>query len=366
MRKLGSNSLVPLDLEIERTGRRNRKEKRETVILSQETMADPEGAINENNNNIPLNNPPVVNQPMALRDYALPPTGVQSVIRRPAIQAINFELKPVMLQMIQAIQFNGLPNEDPNAHIANFLEICDTVKYNGVNDEALRLRLFPFSLRDKAKNWLNSLPPNSITSWEDLVQKFLSKFFPPAKTAKMRIEINNFAQYEGETLYEAWERYKELLRRCPHHGLPKWMQVHNFYNGLSGTTRTLIDASAGGALMKKTEDEAYELLEDMATNNYQWPSERSIPKKTAGLHEVDAITNLTAQIASLSKQLQSTQLTVNAIQTSSLVCEFCSGSHQSSECQADNPFAQAQMEQAQYMGNYTRQQNNPYSNRFSK
>jgi len=194
--------------------------------------------------------------------------------------------------------------------------------------------------------------PNSITSWEDLVQNFLSKFFPQAKTAKMRIEINNFAQYEGETLYEAWERYKELLRRCPHHGLPKWMQVHNFYNGLSGTTRTLIDASAGGALMKKTEDEAYELLEDMATNNYQWPSERSLPKKTVGLHEVDAITNLTAQIASLSKQLQSTQLTVNAIQTSSLVCEFCSGSHQSSECQADNPFAQAQMEQAQYVGNY--------------
>ncbi|XP_024031895.1 uncharacterized protein LOC112094656 [Morus notabilis] len=271
-----------------------------------------------------------------------------------------------MLQMIQAIQFNGLPNEDPNAHITNFLEICDTAKYNGVNDEALRLRLFPFSLRDKAKNWLNSLPPNSITSWEDLVQKFLSKFFPPAKTAKMHIEINNFAQYESETLYEAWERYKELLRRCPHYGLPKWRQVHNFYNGLSGTTRTLIDASAGGALMKKTEDEAYELLEDMATNNYQWPSERSIPKKTAGLHEVDAITNLTAQIASRSKQLQSTQLTANAIQTSSPVCEFCSESHQSSECQADNPFAQVQMEQAQYVGNYTRQQNNPYSNRFNQ
>jgi len=97
MRKFGSSILVPLDSEIERTCRRNRKEKRETVILSQETMADPEGAINENNNNIPLNNPPVVNQPMALRDYALSPTGVQSVIRRPAIQANNFELKPVML-----------------------------------------------------------------------------------------------------------------------------------------------------------------------------------------------------------------------------------------------------------------------------
>ena len=94
MRKLRSNSLLPLDLEIERTCRRNRREKREAIIQLPEVMADPEGEIHGNNQ--PLNNPPMVNQPMALRDYALPPTGVQLVIRRPAIQANNFELKPVM------------------------------------------------------------------------------------------------------------------------------------------------------------------------------------------------------------------------------------------------------------------------------
>ena len=364
MRKFGSDNLLPLDSEIERTCRRSRRRRREAASSSQEPMAAPDGNLPPDNQL--RNNPLVVNQPMALRDYALPPTGIQPVIRRPAIQANNFELKPVTLQMIQAIQFNGLPNEDPNAHIANFLEICDTVKYNGVNDEALRLRLFPFSLRDRAKSWLNSLPPDSIISWEDLTQKFLSKFFPPAKTAKMRIEINNFAQYDGETLYEAWERYKELLRKCPHHGLPRWMQVHNFYNGLTGTTRTLIDASAGGTLMKKTDEEAYELLEDMATNNYQWPSERSTPKKVAGVHEVDAITNLTAQIAALSRQLQNNQMTAHAIQASTPVCEFCNGPHQGSDCQVDNPFSQVQREQAQYVGNFNRQQNNPYSNRFNQ
>ena len=128
------------------------------------------------------------------------------------------------------------------------------VKYNGVSDDAILLRLFPFSLKDKAKHWLYSEPPESITSWDNLVHKFLSKNFPPEKAAKMRIEIHNFSQNEGETFYEAWDRFKDLLRKCPHHGLVKWMQVHHFYYGLIGTTRTLLATLAGGALMSKNRE----------------------------------------------------------------------------------------------------------------
>ena len=219
MRKFGSDNLLPLDSEIERTCRRSRRGRRKAASSSQEPMAAPDGNLPPDNQL--RNNPLVVNQPMALRDYALPPTGIQPVIRRPAIQANNFELKPVTLQMIQAIQFNGLPNEDPNAHIANFLEICDTVKYNGVDDEALRLRLFPFSLRDRAKSWLNSLPPDSIISWEDLTQKFLSKFFPPAKTTKMRIEINRQNEMTGEPL----RLLQNARPRINGVGLSRWLTV---------------------------------------------------------------------------------------------------------------------------------------------
>ena len=122
---------------------------------------------------------------MLLEEFALPPTVVQTAIRRPPIQTNNFKLKLVTLQMLQNILFHGLPNENPNMHLTNFLEVCDMIKYNGVTKEALRLRLFPLSLGDRAKHWLTSQPPDSIISWNDLVQKLLTKFFPPSKIAQL-------------------------------------------------------------------------------------------------------------------------------------------------------------------------------------
>ena len=108
-------------------------------------------------------------------------------------------------------------------YLTNFIEVCDTIKYNGVIEEALKLRLFPFSLGHKAKHWLTSEPPNSITLWNDLVQNFLTKFFSPSNIAQLVQEINTFRKMEGENLVESWERFHELLRRCPHHRLTRWM-----------------------------------------------------------------------------------------------------------------------------------------------
>ena len=139
----------------------------------------------------------------ALRDYALCSTSIPLVIRPPAIKANNFKINPIILKLIQNIQFMGLPSKDPNTHISNFLEVYETVKYNGMSIDAIRLRLFPFSLKDKVKHWLNSEPSDSMTTWDVLVHKFLSKFFPLRKAAKMRIKIHNFSQFEGETFYEA-------------------------------------------------------------------------------------------------------------------------------------------------------------------
>ncbi|KAJ9128830.1 hypothetical protein P3X46_034434, partial [Hevea brasiliensis] len=148
--------------------------------------------------------------------------------------------------------FGGGPTESPYVHLAHFLEISDMLKINGVSDDAIQLRLFPFSLKDGAREWLHSLPPGSITTWDELSQAFLAQYFPPSKTTKLRNELTSFRLRDDESLYEAWERYKDLQRRCPHHGIPKWMLVQHFYNGVSPANRSIIDASSGGDLLEKS------------------------------------------------------------------------------------------------------------------
>ena len=58
-----------------------------------------------------------------------------------------------------------------------------------------------------------------------------------------------------------------MIRKCLHHGIEKWMLVHNFYNGLMGNTQILVDAARGGAFMRKNTNDAYDLLEEMAQND---------------------------------------------------------------------------------------------------
>src|SRR5262249_17668767 len=314
-------TLIEPDPEIERTFHRRRTKLQRTS--SEESITE------------------MAEAQRTMMDYAKPSfDGTNSSITRPVVAANTFEIKPAIIQMIQnTVQFGGLPNEDPNAHLASFLEICDTFKANGVSNDAIRLRLFPFSLRDRAKGWLNTLPSGSITTWDGLAEKFLTKYFPPSKTAKLRNDISTYTQLEFESLYEAWERYKDLLRRCPHHGLPTLLQVQTFYNGLIHGHKAMIDAAAGGTLNNKTPDVAYALIDEMATNSYQWQVDRASTKKQAGVHNVDVVTALATQIELLSKKIDG--MSMGQV----LTCELCGApGHKSVECQARNPFAQS-MEQ---------------------
>ncbi|KAJ9544826.1 hypothetical protein OSB04_024533 [Centaurea solstitialis] len=122
--------------------------------------------------------------------------------------------------MIKELTFDGKSDSNPIVHVVSFEEICDLFKTEA-NRDAIRLRLFPFTLTGDAKAWLRSLEPSSIATWDDLRSKFLSRFFPPSKIEKLRADIRSFRQDEDETISEAWERFKHLLNSCPSHGFNK-------------------------------------------------------------------------------------------------------------------------------------------------
>ena len=97
--------------------------------------------------------------------------------------------------------------------MGRFLRMANTVNLNGVRPEVIKLQLFPFSLRDVAATWFESLPYGSVNNWEELVEAYMSRFFPLALTSERTREIIVFKQGDDESLYTAWERFKRLLKR---------------------------------------------------------------------------------------------------------------------------------------------------------
>ena len=95
----------------------------------------------------------------------------------------------------------------------------------------MKLKLFPFSLRDRAKNWFSSLPRNSIDCWTSAKMLLLS-IFPPTKIISLRNQIMNFKQPEHEHVAQSWESMKLMLINCPTHGLNLWMTIQFFLCGI--------------------------------------------------------------------------------------------------------------------------------------
>ena len=134
--------------------------------------------------------------------------------------------------------------------------MANTVKLNSVNPDVIKLQLFPFSLRGIAARWFESLPYGLVSNWEELVEAYLSIFFHHALTFERRGEIIAFKQKEDESLYNAWERYKQLLRRCPMHGIELMTQMGIFDHAMNYTSNGTMDAAYEGAFRGKSAEEA--------------------------------------------------------------------------------------------------------------
>ncbi|GKC09689.1 reverse transcriptase domain-containing protein, partial [Tanacetum coccineum] len=125
-----------------------------------------------------------------------------------------------------------------------------------------RLILFPFSLEGAAQTWLEKEPPNFITIWNDLVSKFVNQFFPPSITTNLRNDITNFQQKYGETFSEAWEQFKDLLKKCPHHGFSPLHQIDTFYDGLNQSDQDSLNSTTCGNLLTRNTQKALTIIEN--------------------------------------------------------------------------------------------------------
>ncbi|GKE16149.1 MAK10-like protein [Tanacetum coccineum] len=206
------------------------------------------------------------------------------------------------------------------------------------------MHLFQFSLRNQASNWLERLLAGSISTWEDLTTRFLDQFFPPGRITKLRNDILMFQQHHGESLSEAWTRFKELLQKVPHYGIDLWLKVQIIYDYINPITRRTIDQSASGRLRDLNPEESWAILEDLALyDNKIWnhPRDFAKPVKAIALPQ-DIPSTSDRHLIELENQVQRlmeahlapTQPTqVNKITT---LCEICSGPHDTQNCM-ENP-----------------------------
>jgi hypothetical protein len=187
-------------------------------------------------------------------------------IAPPAPAANFYEIKPALLNLVMKEHFSGASTDYAAAHLNNFVELCEMQKYKDVERDIIKLKLFPFSLRGKAKDWLLSLPKNSIDSWAKCKDAFIGRYYPPAKIIALCSNIMNFSQFDNEHVAQGWERMKSMIKNCPTHGLTTWMIVQTFYAGLNFSSRNLLDLAAGGTFMSLTLGATTKLLDNMIVN----------------------------------------------------------------------------------------------------
>ncbi|GJY70499.1 reverse transcriptase domain-containing protein [Tanacetum coccineum] len=267
----------------------------------------------------PLENqaPPVVtmaDQRTMAELLRAPTEGYAEAIVVPPILAEHFELKHSLINMMTSDQFFGLEKDNPHDHIRWFNKITSTIKYKDVPNSAIKLMLFPFSLAGAARRWLEKEPPRSILTWEDLVSKFINEFFPPSRTTNLRNEISNFEQRFGESFHEAWDRYKDLLRACPHHGFTELHQLDTFYNALNPTDQDSLNSAAG-----------------VKSSDVNSSSSSDLAKLTHAVNQQTSV--VTTVITAILKQFQATPppASVKAVEE---ICITCSGAHPYYQCLA--------------------------------
>ncbi|GKC02669.1 reverse transcriptase domain-containing protein [Tanacetum coccineum] len=273
-----------------------------------------------------------------------PIEGYEDAIVVPPINANNFELKQPLINLVQSNKFTG--RQDPHNHLRFFNKVTSTFRHPEVPNTSIKLLLFPFSLDGEARDWLDKEPPRSILTWDDLVSKFINQFFPPSKTTYLRNKITTFYQEPNETFNEAWERFKELLRQCPHHGFSELHQLDTFYNSLNTNDQDALDSVAGGNFLDKMPRDGLAIIESKSKVRYSRsraieprastnaPLSTSTPSNSFEFQQMAALLEdkMNIRMSRLEKAIsekQSTPATVKAVEE---VCVTCGSNHNFNNC----------------------------------
>ncbi|GKA64665.1 reverse transcriptase domain-containing protein [Tanacetum coccineum] len=210
------------------------------------------------------------------------------------------------------------------------------LKYKNVPHDAIKLILFPFSLEGAARIWLEKEPPRPIHTWEDLVSKFVNYFFPPSKTTNLKNNIMNFQQRFDETFSEAWDHFKDLLCKCPHHDFSELHQIDRFYNALTQSDQDSLNAAADHNLLSRTPRDALTIIESKLQVCYSRnkpvvsiASATTSSSTPAYLPEITALTDVVK--AMLLQNKAPSPAPIKAIEE---ICVTCSGPHPYYECLA--------------------------------
>ncbi|GJZ59783.1 reverse transcriptase domain-containing protein [Tanacetum coccineum] len=259
-----------------------------------------------------------------------PTEGYAKAIVVPSIPAEHFELKHSLINLVTSKQFFGFEKEDPHAHIRYFNKITSTLKYKDVPETSIKLMLFPFSIDGPARIWLNKEPPRSILTWDDLVSKFINHFFPPSKTTNLRNEISNFQQRFDESFYEAWDRFKDLLRACPHHGFTELHQLDTFYNGLNPSDQDSLNSAAGGNLLERSAQDVLKIIENKSKvcNSRNKPIVSQVKASNVDSSEIASVVASVVTLGFLKCLLMtSSNPTPASIKVVEESCVTCGGAH---------------------------------------
>ncbi|GKD85394.1 DNA-directed DNA polymerase [Tanacetum coccineum] len=236
--------------------------------------------------------------------------------------------------LIQSVcEFHGLEIENPYDHIRLFLSIVDNIRADGATRDASRLRFFHFTLKGEAKKWLERLSPIHATLWEQLSSHFLNKFFPPKRTAFNRLQILRFRQAKDEPIQDAWRRFRDLLRKTPHHGINRWLLVQLFYDNMIPEDKGKFSQFVKFKFASLYEDEGWDRIEEFV--QYQEDSwDDPLSYEYVSLDSELTKPTMEDQMKRSHQQLSylTTLTRRKSLKNAYLICDICGRAHEADEC----------------------------------